>query len=226
MLQAVIFDFDGVITDSEILHLRSFNNVLGQYGIEITRKDYYKKYLGLNDLDCFGQLRAEGKLNLDDEGIENLIKQKNDDFEKLARTEGSLIPGVKDFLGKLKQNNIIMAICSGSLLTEIMLILEDAGLRTFFDVIVSAEQVRLGKPDPEGFLLALQKLNKKSPEPILAEHCVAIEDSYWGLEAARAAGMHTVAVTNSYDAENLKLAEKIVAHLNELDISDLQKLCD
>jgi len=225
MLQAVIFDFDGVITDSEVLHLRSFNNVLGQYGIEITKKDYYKKYLGSSDLDCFRQLRSEGKLNLDDEEIENLIKRKNEDFEKLARTEGRLIAGVKDFLQKLKQNNITMAICSGSLLTEIMLILEEAGLQTFFDVIVSAEQVRTGKPAPEGFLLALQKLNKKSPEPVLAEHCIVIEDSYWGLEAARAAGMHTVAVTNSYDAEELKLAEKIVAHLNELDISDLQKLC-
>ena len=225
MLQAVIFDFDGVITDSEVLHLRSFNNVLGQYGIEITKKDYYKKYLGSSDLDCFRQLRSEGKLNLDDEEIENLIKRKNEDFEKLARTEGRLIAGVKDFLQKLKQNNITMAICSGSLLTEIMLILEEAGLQTFFDVIVSAEQVRTGKPAPEGFLLALQKLNKKSPEPVLAEHCIVIEDSYWGLEAARAAGMHTVAVTNSYDAEELKLAEKIVTHLNELEISDLQKLC-
>ena len=226
MLQAVIFDFDGVITDSEVLHLRSFNNVLGQYGIEITKKDYYKKYLGSSDLDCFRQLRSEGKLNLDDKEIEDLIKQKNEDFEKLARTEGRLIAGVKDFLQKLKQNNITMAIYSGSLLTEIMLILEEAGLQRFFDVIVSAEQVRTGKPDPEGFLLALQKLNKKSSEPILAEHCIVIEDSYWGLEAARAAGMHTVAVTNSYDAEELKLAEKIVAHLNELDVSDLQKLCD
>jgi len=69
MLRAVIFDFDGVITDSEILHLRSFNNVLGQYGIEITRDDYYKKYLGSTDLDCFKQLRTEGKLNLYDEEI-------------------------------------------------------------------------------------------------------------------------------------------------------------
>jgi len=119
-----------------------------------------------------------------------------------------------------------MAIYSGSLLTEIMLVLEEASLQRFFDVIVSAEQVRTGKPDPEGFLLALQKLNKKRNAPILAEHCVVIEDSYWGLAAAKAAGMHTVAVTNSYDAEELKLGEKIVAHLNELEISDLQKLCD
>ncbi len=232
MLRAVIFDFDGVITDSEILHLRSFNRVLAQYGIEITTKDYYKDYLGLTDFECFKLVTDKSQLQLDRQQIKNLIKQKTRIFGELAKTEGRTIEGVRDFLEMLKQNNVPMAICSGALLSEIALILEEARLRPFFEVIVSAEQVKKGKPDPEGPLLTLQKLNRiVSPaeagiqNPILPDQCIVIEDSHWGLEAAKAAGMHTIAVTNSYDADQLAMAEKIVAQLSELSIDDLQKLC-
>ncbi len=225
MLRAVIFDFDGVITDSEILHFRSFNQVLAQHGMEITVKDYYKDYLGLTDLDLLNLLVNKGLLELDDEGIKNLAKQKEQVFEKLAQIEGSIIGGVRDFLEMLKDNSIRMAICSGALLAEIELILEEAKLRVFFEVVVSAEYVKKGKPNPEGFLLTLQRLNEKSRNPALSSQCIVIEDSHWGVEAAKAAGMHTIAITNSYDAEQLSLAEKVVTHLSQLSIKDLQELC-
>lgn len=231
MLCAVIFDFDGVITDSEILHLRSFNEVLAQSGVEIATKDYYKEYLGLTDLDLFNLLADKNLLEIDARQITNLAEQKKQVFEKLAKTEGRIIEGVRDFLQMLKQNDIPMAICSGALLAEIELILEQARLRPLFEVIVSAEQVKKGKPNPEGFLLTLQKLNHiVSAEagiqnPILANQCIAIEDSHWGLEAARAAGMHTIAVTNSYEADGLAMAEKVIDNLRQLSISSLQDLC-
>ena len=87
MLRAAIFDFDGVITDSEILHLRAFNRVLVQRNIEITTKDYYKEYLGLTDVDCFNALAREGRLKLDTPGIKNLIKQKNQIFEEMVKAK-------------------------------------------------------------------------------------------------------------------------------------------
>jgi beta-phosphoglucomutase len=225
MLRAVIFDFDGVITDSEVLHLRSFNQVLAQYGVEISTKDYYKEYLGLSDLDCFKALIDKKVLRKPAKGIENLAKEKTEVFEKLAKTEGRIIEGVRDFLQMLSQNNIPMAICSGALLTEIELVLEQARLRSFFEVIVSAEFVKKGKPSPEGFLLTLKKLNRNQQDAILPNQCIVIEDSHWGLEAARAAGMHSIAVTNSYEADQLTLAEKIVTRLGDLSIEALQKLC-
>jgi len=225
MLKAVVFDFDGVITDSEILHLRAFNQVLAQYNVVISTKDYYTEYLGYTDVDCFRQLIQKGLLKTDKQGIEELVKQKNEVFEELAKTEGQIIEGVRDFLQMVKDNNIPMAICSGALLAEIELILEQAKLRDFFEVIVSAEQVKKGKPNPEGFLRALKKLNQGRQDPIEAEQCIAIEDSHWGLKAAKAAGMHTVAVTNSYDAKELATAEKIVGQLGELTINELQGLC-
>ncbi|MFZ0033820.1 MAG: HAD family phosphatase [Sedimentisphaerales bacterium] len=225
MLRAVIFDFDGVITDSEVLHLRSFNKVLVQYGVEISTKDYYKDYLGLSDLDCFKALIDKKVLQKPAKGIENLAKEKNEVFEKLAKTEGRIIEGVRDFLQMLRQNNIPMAICSGALLVEIELVLEQARLRSFFEVIVSAEFVKRGKPSPEGFLLTLRKLNHGRQNLILPNQCIVIEDSHWGLTAAKAAEMHTIAVTNSYDACELAMAEKIVTGLGDLSMDTLQKLC-
>ena len=225
MLRAVIFDFDGVITDSEILHLRAFNQVLVRYNIEITEEVYYKEYLGFTDRDCFESVADKNKLGLDSEQIKNLIKQKNRIFEKLAKIEATIFEGVPEFLQMLTDNKIRRAICSGALLVDIAPILEKIQLGPFFEEIVSAEQIEKGKPDPEGFLLALERLNEGSQNSIAANECVVIEDSHWGLEAAKAAGMHTVAITNTYEAEQLGIAEKVVERFSELTIDDLQKLC-
>jgi len=225
MLKAVIFDFDGVITDSEVLHLRAFNSVLGQYGVQLTTQEYYSRYLGFTDVDCFKLLISEGRLKIQEDQIADLVRKKAAVFEDLAKNEGRLIAGVRGFLQMLMDSGIPMAICSGALLAEIEVTLEEAHLRQAFEVIVSAEHVRKGKPDPEGMLLTLRKLSSRLNERIAAEQCVVIEDSSWGLQAARAAGMHTVAVTNSYGAEKLSLAEKIVANLEELSIEDLRRLC-
>ncbi|OHB76464.1 MAG: hypothetical protein A2Z25_08040 [Planctomycetes bacterium RBG_16_55_9] len=225
MLKAVIFDFDGVITDSEILHLRAFNRSLVPFGVEITTKDYYKNYLGFSDFDCYRALIEHGLLKIDEKQIAGVLKEKSRIFEELTKTEGRTIEGVHEFLLMLEQNKIPMAICSGSLLVEIELMLDEAKLRPFFSTIVSAEQVKKGKPHPEGFLLALRKLNEVCSPPIVAAECIVIEDSHWGLKAGKAAGMHIVAVTTSYDANQLRMAEKVVNRLNELSIADLQQIC-
>lgn len=225
MLRAVIFDFDGVITDSEILHFRAFNAVLAPHGFELTKHEYYADYLGMADKDCFKALIGEGRLRVRENQVPALIQQKTQVFERLARTEGRIIEGVREFLDLLTRAQVPIAICSGALRPEIELILEEAGLRNGFDVIVSAEEVRRGKPDPEGFLLTLQRLNDISPDPIAPESCIVVEDSHWGLKAARAAGMRTVAVTNTYGAAQFQQADRIVARLDQLTVGDLQKIC-
>jgi beta-phosphoglucomutase len=226
MLRAVIFDFDGVIADSETLHLRAFNEVLAPFGLELTEKDYYKTYLGLTDADCFKELTQKHQAIFKDTSVETLLKKKKTAFGKLAKTEADIIDGVREFLEMLRKNKIPMAICSGALQQEIELVLEGAALSDYFDMIVSAEQVKRGKPFPDGFLLALKKLNENSKEEIKAKQCIVVEDSHWGLEAAKRAGMHTIAVTNSYDAKQLSMAEKVVAKLSQLAIPDLKKLCN
>jgi beta-phosphoglucomutase len=225
MLEVVIFDFDGVIADSEMLHLSAFNSVIAPFGMEISKADYFKNYLGLSDLDLFKLLANEGLLNVDTAQIDELAVQKNLIFEELAQTRAPIIAGVSDVLEMLSESKIPMAICSGALLGEIEMILERSGLSHFFEVIVSTEQVKKGKPHPEGFQLTLKRLNHGRANPITAGKCVVIEDSHWGLEAAAAAGMHTVAITNSYEAEQLSMADIVIDHLSELSIDSLRQLC-
>jgi beta-phosphoglucomutase len=146
-------------------------------------------------------------------------------FDELAGNEATIFEGVPQFLQMLTDNKIRRAICSGALLADIAPILQKSKLGHFFEEIVSAEHIEKGKPDPEGFLLALKRLNEGSQNTIVANECVVIEDSHWGLEAAIAAGMHTVAITNTYDAGQLTMAEKIVERFSELTIDDLQQLC-
>jgi len=227
MFRAVIFDFDGVIVDSEPLHLKAFNTVLAQFGIKISNGSYYNDYLGFTDFECFSRVAEKNNLRFDQAGLNDLINRKCEVFADLARTGGGIIKAVPQFLEMLSKSNIRRAICSGALLCDIELMLDGSGLQPFFEVVVTAEDVTKGKPDPEGFLLALQRLNESSgKESLTANNCVVIEDSHWGLEAAGAAGMHTVAVTSSYAADELSMAEKVVAGLDELSINDLQRLCE
>jgi beta-phosphoglucomutase len=224
MLKAVIFDFDGVITDSEALHLRAFNLILERFKVQIADHDYYEKYLGLSDRDCFKTLINEGALALTHGQVPDLVSQKKQVYAVLAATEGQLIEGVRPFLDLLAEHRVPMAVCSGALLAEIQVILQRADLSRFFPIIVSADQLAKGKPDPEGFLLTLKRLNE-TVGPIRAAECVVVEDSHWGLDAAIAAGMHTIAVTNSYPPEQLAMAERIVDRLDSIAMDDLQRLC-
>ena len=225
MLKAVIFDFDGVIVDSELLHYQAFNRILSPLGIEMSTQQYYDKYLGLSDEELLRTVNKERKLPLSEKKLRQLLQEKAVSFKELAVSQASIIEGVPAFLKMLSDNKIPMAICSGALLGEIEMILKGAGLRDYFDVIVSAEQVKKGKPDPEGFLLALKLLNKKTSQPIKPQDCIVIEDSHWGLEAAKNAGMHPLAVTNTYAAEYLRPADKTVENLAELTLSELNALC-
>lgn len=225
MLKAIIFDFDGVIIDSEGLHLKAFNQALAPYNINISTEDYFAEYLGLSDRDLFNAFLENNLLHSDSNILDKLLEQKTIAFENIIN-ECKAIPGVREFLEMLKQNDIPMAICSGALLKEITTVLNTNNLARFFEVIVSAEQVQKGKPHPDGFELTLKKLNKLKNQNIQPTECIAIEDSHWGLEAADAAGIHTIAITISYPAESLKPAEKIINSLTDLTITDLHKLCE
>lgn len=215
MVKAVIFDFDGVITDSEILHFRAFNEILAQFDFQIQKPDYYQKYLGLTDKDCYKTLIQEGHLPITVDQVPELVAQKKVVYKRLAESEGHIIEGVRPFLDLLNHHGIIKAICSGALEAEIRYTLSQAGLEDEFVTIVAADHVSVGKPDPEGYSLTLSQLRELDPT-LTASQCIVIEDSHWGLEAAKDAGMNTIAVTNSYPAEQLHMADRIVNRLDEI----------
>lgn len=227
MLRAVIFDFDGVIADSEPLHFAAFRQVLSKLGIEISKERYYADYLGYSDVDCIKEMNRDFDLSLDRSGCDELLHQKGVVFDKLAAKSNTIIDGAAEFIDMLRANGILMAVCSGSLYDEIILSLKSSGFADAFETIIAADDVSAGKPDPEGYLLALNRLNESGEQDIAADDCVVIEDSHWGLESARGAGMHTIAVTNTYSASELAdYTDLTVSGLADISIENLQKLCD
>jgi len=220
MVKAVIFDFDGVITDSEILHFRAFNEVLAHFDFQILKPDYYQKYLGLTDKDCYKTLIREGHLPITKDKVPDLVAQKEVIYKHLAASEGHIIEGVRPFLALLNHHGIIKAICSGALEAEIRYTLSQANLEDEFVTVVAADHVSIGKPDPEGYSLTLAQLQALDP-CLTASQCIVVEDSHWGLEAAAGAGMKTIAVTNSYPADQLSMADHIVDRLDQITPTNL-----
>ncbi len=227
MLKAIIFDFNGIIADDEPLHLELFQKVLGEEGLPLSEQDYYaKNYLGMDDRGCFGAVfKANGRTATESD-LQRLIARKAEYYKQAIRSKLILFPGAADFV-KQAAGRYPLAIASGALRHEIVMILEHAGIKQYFDVIVSAEDVREGKPSPEGFIKALEQLNahpSRSSKPILPGECLVIEDSPFGIAAARSAGMKCLAITNSYPAERLGEAHQVLKTLEGLGLERLEAL--
>ncbi|MBI2082951.1 MAG: HAD family phosphatase [Deltaproteobacteria bacterium] len=218
MFRALLFDFDGVLADTEPLHFGAFHDLLKEEGILLTKEEYYSEFLGLDDRGCFRAVYQKAGQPLSAPKLKELIQRKNRKILQKIESGSLLLPQVRELLTALG-GRYYLAIVSGALRSEIVAILSKEKLGSFFQVIVSAEEVNHGKPDPEGFLTALKLLNRDyipESEMLLPEECLVIEDSPWGIEAAKKAGMKSVAVTNSYKSEDLKAADWVLASLFDL----------
>jgi len=226
MLRAVIFDCDGVIVDSEPHHLKAFKEVLAEEGISLSTEEYFLKYLAMDDKGCFEAVLHEHNRPVDNKILKNLIIRKMEIYRRLSKEELILYPGVVDLVRKL-QGRVRLAIASGAFRGEVKFALDKGGMRDAFPVMVTAQDVRNGKPHPEAFQSALAQINQKEPAPspsIRPDECLVIEDSLHGIEGAKAAGMKCLAVTNSYPKEKLTRADLVVDSLEGLRPEDLEKI--
>jgi len=222
-LQAVFFDFDGVIADTEPLHLRAYQAVLEKEGIELGRDDYYAHYLGYDDVGLFQALAKDRGLSLTPETIEEWVDQKSHIVEQMLSSGAILFPGAVDCV-RMLAGRVPLAVASGALEPEIDLVLRGAGVRDHFVAIASASDGVRGKPAPDLYLLAIAKLRART-DALDPASCIAIEDSHWGLEAARKAGLRCVAVTNTYPAAELtSAADLVVDRLSELTLSRIDEM--
>ncbi|HEX4945101.1 MAG TPA: HAD family phosphatase [Blastocatellia bacterium] len=222
-LKAIIFDFNGVIVDDEPLHLELFRKVLREEGIFLSDEDYHEKYLGYDDRGCFTAVLCDNARTPDaasDMFIHELIERKAEYYRQAIQERMLLFPGVVELVRRCAAA-YPLAIASGALRSEIEFVLERGAIREYFPVIVAAEDVSECKPDPEGYLKALEQLNATRSDVIAAHECLVIEDSIAGIEAAKAAGMKCLAVTNSYKAEELHAADKVVASLEAITLETL-----
>ena len=218
MLDALIFDFDGVIVDSEPIHLAAFRAVLLRRGLTLSTQDYYAKYLGYDDHDCFSHVLLDQGREADETEIAAMTAEKTVLVQCQLAQSSQALPGAVELMRQAKAAGAGLAICSGALREEILIAGRAVGAVQLVDVLVAARDVQRGKPDPEGYLLARRLLGEKFARPIRSAWVV--EDSPAGIEAAKGAGCRVLAVTNSYSSEALRAADRIVQSLATVDISD------
>ena len=224
-LQAIVFDFDGVIVDSERLHLRAYQDILEPEGVTLPTNVYYERYLGYDDIGVFKAIGKDYGLAMGPSRIDELVQRKGERFEALSAAGEMLFPGAAEFI-RAASALIPVAIASGALTREIEDVLDRTGLRECFPVIVGADQTERSKPDPEPYRTALARLRAHSGRDLIAWRSVAIEDSKWGLVSARGADLRCVAVTNTYsDSELRPDAELVFAGLHAVTLDALDDLC-
>lgn len=249
MISAVLFDFDGVVVDSERLHWAAFNKVVPE---PVSWAKYVETLIGFDDRDAFKYLfpelenpprpshspappsrgggskqspPAEG-CPRDGEGLslDELIAGKAAAFQELLESDGAAaLPGSVELIKNLS-GNIPLAICSGALLEDILPILGKLGIENAFDTVVTADDTHISKPDPAPYSKAWKNLTEIFQGLENISSGMAIEDTPAGIASAKGAGLKVLAVTNSYDAEFLSEADVIVDSLEGLTSEKLNGL--
>jgi len=222
-LRAIVFYFDGVIANSEPLHFRGYRDVLAEEGIVLTERDYYSRYLGFDDVGAFEAIRRDAGARWGDARIGELVARKALRLEELERDVSVLFPGAADAIRRASALMPI-AIASGARGEEIRRVLVLERLVTCFWAIVAAEDTPVSKPAPDPYLHAVTLLKAAAGDDLHASQCVAIEDSQWGLESARAAGLRTVAISNTYRPDEL-VADITISTLEGINFERIGRLC-
>jgi len=204
MIRALVFDFNGVLADDDPIHMQAFRRVADEEGLSFTDEEYMEKYLPLNDRDCFKILFAEHHRPLTLEQVNQLIDRKGVYYFRQIAEKNVLFEEAAAAV-RAAATRYPLAIASGARGTEIRHILAQGGLDDCFSAIISAEDVQFGKPHPEPFLRAHEKL-KETDGSLTPAECVAIEDSIGGIQSAHDAGMRCLAIAHSYRSDRLRAA--------------------
>lgn len=224
MLAGVVFDFDGVLVDTEPLHFEALREVLRSQGLDCAWEEYLSRYIGCDDRDAFREAyRAAGK-TLSEQELARQVAHKADVFERLLREAAwRPYPGAVELVRELA-GQVPLALCSGALRRDVAPILERVGLAGAFDVVVTADDVARSKPDPESYRKAHAGLVAAYPGRALPpERVVAIEDTPFGIEAARRAGLLVLAVTHTHPAAALHGAWRVVDSLAAVTRAHLEQ---
>lgn len=226
MLKAIVFDFDGVVADSEPIHYRAFLEVGKRIGVAFDYAHYLRHYIGFDDRDAFRAMLASANMPTDEAHVSELCQQKRIAFESLVNSGAAAIPGAVELIDEA-HGQLPIAIGSGATSFDIELMLEGLGRRDKFEVIVSADHVRRSKPDPATYRLAVEQLAVKHPALNLTPgECLAIEDTAAGIESARGAGLMTLGITTTGPASALTRANRVEQGLEGVTMSLLRQWFD
>ena len=229
MFEAILFDFDGVILDSEEYHFEAFRRVFKEEGVSLSRDTYYQNCLGFNDVGCFRWgLKGAGKIGEAGE-IQALTERKAVYFEDLLRDQMRFFPGVCEFI-RAASKKYPLAVTSMARRGEIEMALRKADLADLFRLIVSGEDVERTKPDPEPYDKTLRLLNThlsltNTEREIRPDQCLVVEDSSAGVESAKSAGMNVLALAQTEEPEHLQAAaDQVLLSLEGVSLEEVEAL--
>jgi HAD superfamily hydrolase (TIGR01509 family) len=228
VLRAILFDFNGVLVDDEPIHLEIFQRVLAEEGVPFSAAEYYARFLGLDDRACFAAVLEQAGEPVTVPRLMRLIARKASYYQERIRKGGyPFFPGAVELVAALAAKGRMLGVVSGALREEVEGALRQARVLDRFKVLVTAEDVDEGKPDPQGYLRALEALNSLPPLPerLLHPHEVlAIEDTPAGLAAAAEVGLVTLGLAHTYPADRLREADAVAERLRELTPERLEQL--
>ena len=211
--RAVIWDMDGVIADTAPYHMKAWQEVFQKRQVAYTEEDFKRNFGKRNDTIIKNILGG----NIPQSEIDSIGSEKEQRFRQKARHNLKPLPGAIELITSLKEHDFDIALASSAPVENIQLIIRELGIENYFQAIISGKEVAEGKPSPLGFLLAAEKLGV---EP---ENCIVIEDAIAGVAAAKRAGMHCLAVTNSHPRTSLKEADLVVDTLEAVTVEGLEQ---
>lgn len=228
MLKAVLFDFNGVIINDEPLHQQLIDQILIEENLRPQPGEFRLVCLGRSDRVCLNDmLNSRGRV-VTETYLLQLMKRKaqayQHELEKLEKLP--FYPGLEDLISQMRSQELKLAIVSGALTQEVELVLERANLAKYFTVIVAGDHIKTSKPEPDGYLLAVERLNQLYPGfNLQVSECLAIENTLAGIQAAKTAGIPVVGVANTYPFHMLqRQANWTVDYLCDLELERVQQL--
>lgn len=223
MISAIVWDFDGVIVDSEPLHYRAFLAAAASFGYTFDWDEYLEQFVGYDDRDAFRVMlgRSPGpSADEDSDQLTKLCADKAKAFEQVVNEGFDTIPGAIELIEQASSGDMVQAIASGATRQDIEIILQQLGLTSRFATIVSADDVARSKPDPQTYVLAVERLGLSPAQ------CVSIEDTPAGVQSARDAGLHAIALTTTTTADALHRAHRHVDTLEGVTVNQLHTWFD
>ena len=225
-LKAVFFDFNGTIFNDEAIHRELLQGLLVGENLRPDIDEFRETCLGRSDRDCLRDVLARRGRIADETTLDRLIAQKADAYLQWLddQTKLPIYPGVADLMYRLAVEHIPVAVVTGALRAEVERVLERAKLSDRVRFIVSGEDVDRGKPDPAPYELAIATMRAATGDPTLtAANCIAIEDTYSGLNAAKAAGIVAIGVANSHPFQMMQRTSNwAVDFVHQLELDRLR----
>lgn len=201
VLKAVLFDFNGVIIKDEAIHRQLNDELLIAENLPPQGKEFWKICVGRSDRAAITELLQLRGRSVTEEYLDKLIAKKAIAYrERLTQLETlPIYPDVVEFIKQMHDSGYKLAVVTGAIGSEAKFVLEQAGIDRYFELIISGDEIKQSKPDPEGYLLAIDRLNQLDPNlNLLPSECIAIEDTFAGLTALKRAGIQAVAIANTY----------------------------